>query len=179
MNAWWKPIGFGLVVALLANVATTALIPRVIMSVAMKRMAETAGGANTLLNMPLVTPQNQKIVRSSPDLAYSTCVLDLTNGPISIFIGKGSDYASAAFYAANTDNIFTLSDKSIGPQGARILVQAAGTQAQTGRGEVVVTLPSQHGLLLVRRLAPSAQAMARVEQERARDSCKGVPALQN
>jgi uncharacterized membrane protein len=179
MRAWWKPICFGLVVAVLAHVATTILIPPVIMNVAMKRMAQASGGTNRLQNMPLVTPQNQRIVRSSPDLAYSTCTLDLTNGPVRIFIGKGADYASAAFYAANTDNIFTLSDRSIGPGGARIVVQAAGSLAQATAGEVVVTLPSARGLMLVRRLAPSAQAMARVELERANDRCAGVTAPQN
>jgi uncharacterized membrane protein len=179
MRARWKPICFGLVVAVLAHVATTILIPPVIMNVAMKRMADAAGGTNVLQNMPLVTPQNQRIVRSSPDLAYSICGLDLTKGPVRIFIGKGADYASAAFYAANTDNIFTLSDRSIGPLGARVLVKAAGTHVQAGRGEVVVTLPSPRGLMLVRRLAPSPQAMARVEVERANDSCTSAETAQN
>jgi uncharacterized membrane protein len=174
MKRWWKVICFGILVALVAHGATTLLLPSVIMSVAIKRIAQTAGGVNKLQNMPMVTPQNQKIVRSSPDLAYSTCALDLTQGPVRIFIGKGGDYASAAFYGANTDNIFTLSDRSIGPNGARILVHAAGMPAQEQPGEVVVTLPSAHGLMLVRRLAPNPQAMARVESERAKDSCVGT-----
>jgi uncharacterized membrane protein len=178
MSNWWKPICFGLVLALLAHVATTMAIPRVIMDIAIERIAEASGGTNRLQNNPLVTPQNQRIVRSSPDLAYSTCALDLSQGPVRVFIGKGSDYASAAFYGANTDSVFTLSDTSIGPNGAYILVQTQGAQIPAAPSEVVVTLPSQRGLMLVRRLAPSNQAMARVEVERAKDSCIAVAAAQ-
>ncbi|MCA3695553.1 MAG: hypothetical protein INF09_02715, partial [Aquidulcibacter sp.] len=41
-------------------------------------------------------------------------------------------------------------------------------------GEVVVSLPSDKGLLLVRRLAPSAEAFKRVQGERAKDFCRTV-----
>lgn len=178
MANWMKALGFGFLVAIVAHVATILALPNVIMNVALKRIAATASGVNNLYQSGMVTPQNQTIVRSSPDLAYSTCAFDLSDGPVRIFIGKGQDYVSAAFYGANTDNVFTLNDRNIGPQGARILVQAKGTQAQAERGEVVVTLPSKRGLLLVRRLAPTAQAVARVMNERALDSCVSVEVAQ-
>lgn len=174
----WKPICFGLVVAGIAHVATIMALPNAIMSVAMKRIAATAGGDNVLRNMALVTPQTQTIVRPSPDLAYSICALDLSQGPVRVFIGKGANYASAAFYAANTDNVFTLSDADIRPEGAILLLVSAGKGARPAPDEVLVTLPSDKGLLLIRRLAPTAQDFARVTAERAEDYCRSTTAVQ-
>lgn len=173
--SWWKPICFGLFMAGVAHLATIFALPNVIMSIAMKRIAMSAGGVNVLRNMALVTPQTQTIVRPSPDLAYSTCALDVSNGPVEVFIGKGADYASAAFYGANTDNVYTLSDRKIGNEGAKIIVVSKNAPDPHLNGAQLVRLPSDKGLLLVRRLAPNAQAFARVELERARDSCTAQP----
>jgi uncharacterized membrane protein len=171
MLAYWKPFAFGLFVAIIAHLVVIDMIPNVIMNVALKRIAATAGGANKLFHAPLVTPQNQTIVRPSPDLAYSTCALDLSKGPVRVFIGKGSDYASAAFYGANTDNVFTLNDRRIGPQGAHLLIVSARSPIQAQPGEEVISLSSDRGLMLVRRLAPSPDAFVRVVTERANDTC--------
>jgi uncharacterized membrane protein len=171
MKAAVKLIGVGLLVAIAAHVATIAVMPSVIMNIALKRIAEVSGGVNKLNHAPMVTPDNQRIVRSSPDLAYSTCVLDLTGGPIRIFIGKGADYSSAAFYAANTDNLIAINDRNVTGDGAHILVVSPQVSGIPKPGEQIVTLPSNKGLLLVRRLSPSADAYARVDQERAKDQC--------
>jgi uncharacterized membrane protein len=171
MRGWWKAVGFGLLVAVVAHVGTVLVVPHAIMSIAMKRTGETAGGTNTLYHTPKVTPQNQTIVRPSPDLAYSICALDLSNGPVHAFIGKGSDYASAAIYAANTDNVFTLNDRQIGNDGARLLIAGASSGVNAKPGETLVRVQGTRALMLVRRLAPSEAAFARVEQERAADDC--------
>jgi uncharacterized membrane protein len=178
MARFWKLILFGLVVAVFAHVATTMMLPSAIMSIALKRIAQTAGGTNQLFHAQRVTPQNQTIVRPSPDLAYSTCALDLTKGPVRVFIGKGTDYASAAFYSANTDNVTTLSDKKIGPDGANLIVVTPGQNADAIAGERIITLPSNKGLMLVRRLAPSASDFERVTRERSGDRCGAASALQ-
>lgn len=173
-SGWLKPLAFGVMLAVFGHLMTIGLIPSVIMNIAMTRIGEVSGGPNRLSHGMLVTPQNQQIVRSSPDLAYSTCALDLSGGPVRIFIGKGADYTSAAFYAGNTDNVFTLNDRKIGQEGARIMVVSARSPIAAQPGEVVVSLPSDKGLLLVRRLAPSAEAFKRVQAERAKDFCRVV-----
>lgn len=174
MPTWLKPLLFGLIIAIIAHVATILMLPNVIMNVAFKRIADNAGGINTLFHSPLVTPQSQTIVRSSPDLAYSTCALDLTNGPVEVFVGKGADYASVALYGANTDNVFALNDLKIGPQGARFMILSPYMPEIAAPGTQVIWLPSDRGLILVRRLAPNPAAYARVAAERAGDSCKPV-----
>jgi uncharacterized membrane protein len=178
MTRFLKPLMFGIVVMALAHVATIIALPIGIMSIALKRIAQTAGGVNQLYHNPKVTPQNQTIVRPSPDLAYSTCALDLSEGPVRVFIGKGKDYASAAFYAENTDNVDTINDRMIGPQGVELWVASARQPKPTFTTARVITLPSDKGLMLVRRLAPSDAAFAAVSQERAQDKCEGTQARQ-
>lgn len=174
MRAWLKPAMFGLFVAVVAHLLMIWAIPNIIMSIALSRIAATASGFNVLYHGAMVTPQNQSIVRSSPDLAYSTCALDLSKGPVRVFIGKGKDYASAAFYGANTDNVFTFNDSNIGPSGANLLIVSARSPRQAQVGETLVSLPGDKGLLLVRRLAPSPADYLRVAAERQDDRCTAV-----
>jgi uncharacterized membrane protein len=174
MRPWLMHVVVFLVMAVVGHVAATVAFPRAIMSVAVHRIIETAGGANTLFHGPRVTPQSQRIVRPSPDLAYSICVLDLSQGPVRVRVARGSAYASAAFYADNTDNIATLNDRSFGPEGAQFLVLARGMPPRAALGETIVMLPSNKGLLLVRRLAPTQADFDRVARERAGDQCAVV-----
>jgi uncharacterized membrane protein len=171
MGRWGKLLLFGAAVAALTHVIAIMALPNVIMNIAMTRIATTAGGVNKIVHNPRVTPKNQAIVRSSPDLAYSLCVLDLSKGPVRINLGKSADYVSAAFYGANTDNVFTLKDNRFGPEGARLIVAVEGAAVQQ-TGAVLVELPSEKGLLLVRRLAPNPEMFAHVDAERAGDTCE-------
>lgn len=168
---WLRNLALFAVMALIGHVVATLMLPSAIMSIALKQIAEASSGVNALYHGPRVTAQNQRIVRPSPDLAYSTCVLDLSQGPVRVQVGRGNDYVSAAFYAANTDNIATFNDRSFGPEGAKLLVLARGMAPRAVQGETVVMLPSNKGLLLVRRLAPTQADFDRVDKERAGDQC--------
>lgn len=171
MRSWWKPLVFGVTLGIVVHVITIIMLPNIVMNVALKRIAEAGGGPNRLFHSQLVTPQSQTIVRSSPDLAYSTCALDLTKGPVEVFIGKGKDYASVAFYADNTDNIFALNDRKMPAEGVRLLVVSDRAPRVMGRGAQVITMPGDRGLMLIRRLAASGDDYARVVRERAGDRC--------
>jgi hypothetical protein len=48
MSTWWKPVGFGMAVGVLAHIGTVLVVPNAIMGIAMKRIGETAGGTNKL-----------------------------------------------------------------------------------------------------------------------------------
>jgi uncharacterized membrane protein len=168
------PLLFGLAVAGTAHLLTIGAIPRVIMDVAMDRIAATAGGWNRIHHAPPVDAANQRIVRSSPDLAYSTCALDLSDGPVRVTMGKGADYASLALYDFNTDNVFTLNDRAMPAEGVRVLVVSDRSPVAAAPGETLVSLTGDRGLVLIRRLAPGPAAFARVAGERAGDTCAPI-----
>jgi uncharacterized membrane protein len=172
MSRWVKPALFGLAMAALGHLLAVASVPRAIMGVAMGAIAETAGGWNTWTHAPRVTPQSQRIVRSSPDLAYSSCAIDVSVAPVRIEVAPWGDYVSVALYDAQTDNVFTLNDAQMGAGGARLMIVGGRTPLIAPDGFTVVRLPSDRGLVLVRRLAPTPEAFARADAARQSDVCR-------
>ncbi|MBS45596.1 MAG: hypothetical protein CMH83_20980 [Nocardioides sp.] len=163
------------VVALVAHVGTVVASPRVVMAVAEKRLADQAGGRNTWLHAPRATPQNQQVVRTSPDLAYSACVWDLSDGPARITLPGWDEYFSLSLYQARTDNFFVASDRT-SPDGVDILLateqQAAATTAPDDVQLVVA--PSTTGVALLRYLAPTPAAFVAVDRVRREARCGGA-----
>jgi uncharacterized membrane protein len=184
MNRWIKPIAGAVLLAGMVHVATLFAIPYGLMLGVMRGAAEKAGGANTFLHARKTTPQNQTIVRPSPDLAYSVCSIDVSDGPVEVVVNRKAAPAVVALYATNTDMIWSTGDL-VGLPGDEAIAtplhlfitrdQAAASPPQ---GSTVVTVPSNQVLLLVRRLAPTAEAFAAVDAERQTDLCKLATAEQ-
>lgn len=158
------------------HLVAIGLVPRVIMGVAMERVAGQAGGWNKLFHAPRVSADSQQIVRSSPDLAYSTCALDLTDGPVRFAFTRdeGGSYASVAIYGANTDAVFVRNDREMPAGGLRLLIVGPRSPVAARPDEITVSVPSSKALVLVRRLAPDTDAFARADARRRDDSCMQV-----
>jgi len=160
--------------AIAAGVHAIALhtTPRAIMRVAMDRMAEPAG-RNAVVHAPEVTAESRAVVRPSPDLAYSICVFDLSDGPVDVTLPRADVYISLSLYAPNTDNFFRLSDRDMTGDltTVRIVTDAADAVSGDGGFDVVALSPAAKGVALVRRLVPSPDAWPEVEADRALISC--------
>jgi uncharacterized membrane protein len=133
-------------------------LPGYIMSTARDRLA--AGGIEThTWNMsPRVTPQTQTIVRPSPDLAYSLCLIDVSAGPVELAVPTWPEYGSLSIFDAYTDNVYAGSlDARLpdAPGTRRIIVALAGQAVEAEDGVDVVTVKKPEALALIRRLAPS------------------------
>jgi uncharacterized membrane protein len=174
MRRWPGVVLVAAICAGLAHLVALGLVPRVIMGVAMERIAEQAGGWNKLSHAPRVTARTQRIVRSSPDLAYSTCALDLTHGPARLLVNPSGGYASVAVYGANTNTVFVLNDRDMGDRPVRLLIVGPRSPVAARPGETTVSLPSPKGLVLIRRLAPTDADYARVDSARQQDQCQHV-----
>lgn len=173
----WVLLGVAaLIAAGIGHLLAIGLVPRVIMGVAMERVAAQAGGWNKLFHAPLVTASSQQIVRSSPDLAYSTCALDLTRGPVRFAFNRdeAGSYASVAIYGANTDAVFVRNDREMTADGLRLLIVGPRSPVAARPGEITVSVPSSKALVLVRRLAPDTDAFTRADAVRRSDSCMQV-----
>lgn len=167
-----------LTLAIAVTVHAVALFagPKIIMSIAMKRIA-AAGGVGHWNFAPRTTPETQRVVRSSPDLAYAACAWDVSEGPVRIRVAGSSDYASLSLYGDNTDNFFSRNDRTMGPNGAEIVLIAKGARPPVGVDPArIVIAPSRRGLALDRRLAPTAEAFARADAaRRAVNLCETLP----
>jgi uncharacterized membrane protein len=151
---WWAGVLLGAVVV---HFAAVAALPYAIMHVAMRRM-QRASAPNELAHGPLATAASRGIVRPSPDLAYSSLVFDVSERPLQVRVPLTPPYTSLSGFAANTDNFFAINDLTAGASSA-----------------LIVEAPSNRGILLVRRVVPSAEAFAEIDAVRRRASAVRVP----
>lgn len=167
---WGRYILGALIVATIVHFAAIIAMPRVLMNVAMQRLGE--GGSNTWRLGERVTVGTQRIVRSSPDFAYSVCVYDLSAGPVVISAAPWNEYWSLSLYGDNTDNFFVIDDREA-RYGAEITLVKRGTPHPEG-ASMVVESPSARGIALMRRLAPTASTYSAAARVAAEDVCAAV-----
>lgn len=127
MNAGLK---YALAFALAAgvgHVATILAAPPAIMHVALGKLSQDRSVINRFVFGERVTQQSRNVVRPSPDLAYASCVYDLSDGPLLVSAAPSPDggYVSISVFDARTDNIAVF-DTSQFPQGIRFVLAREG-----------------------------------------------------
>lgn len=141
-----------------AHVVILNALPGYIMSQARDRIAEGGVGIHAWQMSPRVTPQTQTIVRPSPDLAYSICLIDVSDGPVTLSVPTWPEYGSVSIFDADTDNVYagSLDARLPDAPGMRtIMVALEGQQVEVAEGVDLVTLKQPEAFALIRRLAPS------------------------
>ena len=151
------------------HVGTILAAPRVIMGKAMEKMS-LAGPPNQFHFGPRTTSHARAVVRPSPDLAYSSCVYDLSHGPILVSAAPtpGGGYVSLSVFDARTDNVAVF-DSLSHPDGIRFVLAMPGQAVPADLA--VARSPSARGIILDRRQAPSAEAFALADAARRMDRC--------
>lgn len=171
MTGWGKYVVAALLVAVVTHVVVIFATPNVLMDVAFKRLG--AGHYNAWRLGERVTQASRTIVRPAPDFAYSACPYDLDNGPVRIHVTPWSDYWSLSLYANNSDNYFVIDDREA-HNGADLLLMRAGAAAPDHETATIVQSPSQRGIALIRRLAPTPDSYAAAAQVSHTDVCAGA-----
>jgi uncharacterized membrane protein len=152
-----------LVTAMLVHLLVVWATPRLIMRVVMHgATAQAMNMQNQAAFPPPVTAQSRTIVLPSPDLLYSVCVFDVSQGPVRITANPQlPSYWSIALYAANSDNFFVVNDRTAGrePVDLWLVAEAGGKQSRAlPAGSRVVVAPSSTGFLLMRVLTGNYEA---------------------
>lgn len=160
-----------LVVAAAVHVASVALLPHVIMNRTMGAIAHRTG-VNKMAHTPRPTAAARGIVRPSPDLLYSTCVFDVSGGPVRVHAnGMPSTYWSVSLFDDRTDNFYVINDRQAKSGGVDFLIAAPGTRADRAQLPIVVA-PSNRGLVLVRTLIDDDKRLAEIEAARRHAACE-------
>ncbi len=170
---WGAPILLGLILAAVTYHLTLVETPNLLMRLATWRVAK-AGSINHLLQTPLATAQSRAIVRPSPDLAYSSCPFDLSNGPVLIDVAPvPAPYWSLSVFDPRTDVAFVRNNVQAGGQAIRVaLIGDAGGQAPPGYEPVLVK--GNSGIALVRILIDNRAHFPQVDAARKASSCKAM-----
>lgn len=162
-------IAFVAGVAMIVYWTAIAAIPGTIMQLALGRLEQNAG-INTMGHAPLSTADRRIIVRPSPDLAYSTCLFDVSDGPVEISVDPiDAPYWSLSVYDEQTNAVFVRNDREAGERPVRIVLMRAGQTAPDGLETVRVS--SNRGLALVRTLVPERDAFEAIDADRRSARC--------
>lgn len=170
MTRWIGPALLAVLAAAAGWYGTLALAPEFIMGRAWDRLAEQAG-VNRMTHTPLVTAEKQTIVRPSPDLAYSVCAFDLSNGPLQVHAQPvAGHYWSLTVFDSQTNVAFVESDRDSKGQPVEIVLATAGQAVPAGVRKV--TMPSAKGVALLRVLLNDAADFEAVAQDRKQSYCR-------
>jgi uncharacterized membrane protein len=164
-----RMIVVGIAVAVASHFAVIAAAPYVLMGGAMKRVSREGTRINVWNHAPRVSEESRRVVRPSPDLAYSACVYDLSNGPVRVTAAAWDDYMSVSAFAANSDNFFVINDRQA-PQGVDFVLVEEGDDPPADAA-MVVESPSTKGIILQRRIAPTEERFALADAARQHDIC--------
>lgn len=170
MRRWALPLLLGLVLAFGAYRVVMVQFPRILMSLAMNRVSK-AGGYNTMTATPMATDKSRAIVRPSPDLAYSSCPYDVSNGPVLVDVEPvPAPYWSLSVFDARTDAVFVRSNIEAEGKPIRIAIAQAGQPVPDGMQAVRVKGTS--GIALIRILVQDRANFAAIDTARKLSSCK-------
>ncbi|MEE1876631.1 DUF1254 domain-containing protein [Altererythrobacter litoralis] len=170
MRKWLAPAMTGLALAIIAHIAVLHYAPRMIMDRAMERLSERGTALHAFSRSLRTTPQTQTVVRPSPDLAYSICLFDMRQAPqgLRVRMAPYANYASLSFFDAETNNFLTLR----GDGEAREVLLLPPQDGAAAAGTAIA--PTERGIILVRRLAPSAEEFAAAAEVSEGDDCEPV-----
>ncbi len=165
-----------LMVAVVMHVATVMAVPRIIMRVVMDRIGKIVP-VDAPFHAAQVTAAARNVPLPSPDLLYSSCVLDLAAGPVLVSVTPGAAYLSLALFDLRSDNVFVTNDQSSGDQNSggkpiSLLVTGPGQDVPAPAGAAVAKLDTSQGLLLVRGLAATPELAAISDKARHTLSCQ-------
>jgi uncharacterized membrane protein len=170
MRRWAFPLLFGLVLAGLAYQMALVAAPRLLMNAAIRRVV-ALGGVNVLRPAPMATAQYRTIVRPSPDLAYSSCVFDLSEGPVLVEAAPvPSPYWSLSVFDPRTDVAFVRNNRATRNGPIRIALARPGQNVPAGIE--TVTIDGERGIALIRILIERAEAFPAIDRARRASFCR-------
>jgi len=170
MKKWLAPLLVAIVFAAASHAAVLHFAPSVIMGRALDKMAARGTPVNGFSLGPRTTPQTQTVVRPSPDMAYSACRFDLTRAPrgLRVRMNASPGYASLSFFDSATNNFLIVR----GEGATREVVLLAPGSSTTIPDTAVA--PTNTGVILIRRLAPTAADYEAVVKLAKGDRCDAI-----
>jgi uncharacterized membrane protein len=173
------PLAVGLIAAALGFWLALNAVPGFLMTKAMERIDAAGGEINGVWHGPITDETSRRVVRPSPDILYSVCLFDLSDGPIELTVPWPSDdsYASVSFYDADTNNFAVVNDRDVdGVETSDLTLNwfrdtpAAGVTPEEWLRDPIVS-PSFTGIALYRRVVSGGTSLEEADAERRAFDC--------
>lgn len=169
-RGWARPLLLAIVVGLTTWYATLLATPFVLMQIAERRVSQVSG-VNHMFDAPLVTARSRAIVRPSPDLLYSTCVFDVSNGVVVLDIEPiDAPYWSVSVFDHATNVAFVKNNLQTHNKALHLAIFRASQNLPAGYAPVKVS--GDHGIALLRILVDRAKPIDMINLQRRRSTCR-------
>jgi uncharacterized membrane protein len=146
MNERTRSIALWIVITLLLgaaiHVGVVVAIPEII-GVYLRSLAES----NTLVHAPRPSADYNPVRRSGPDIVYSACPFDLSEGPLHVTALVPDSYMSVSCFARNTDNFYVKNDRQVDGAFDFVLVRPGTAASATEAGEIVQSPTTTGGII--------------------------------
>lgn len=170
MTRWFVPLLVFAATAAAAWYGMLAVVTFGLMEGAVQRISAD-GGLNRMRFGNLSSPENQPIVRPSPDLAYSSCPFDLRAGPLLIdYVPVPGRYSSLSVFDGRTDVVFVRNDVQAGGKPVKVAIARDGQKVPAGIETVRVKY--DRGIALVRLLLANPAEIGALDAVRKQSSCR-------
>lgn len=168
IRRWLVPVIVALAVACATYAGVLAAAPHVLMMGAFKRLG--GGGVNRFYAVPLADEHARMVVRPSPDLAYSTCPFDLSEGPVLVDVQPvPAPYWSLSVFDMATNTAFVRNNLQSLSKPVRIALVAEGQTPPPG--VEAVRMPGTRGIALIRILVDNRARFPEIDRVRRTASC--------
>ena len=169
MARWTGPVLLGLIVAGATCYLGLVLTPDVLMGAAIRRVSE--GGFDRFSHVPLADASSRRIVRPSPDLAYSSCPYDVSTTPLLIDAAPvAAPYWSLSIFDSRTDAVFVRNGGQAGGKPFRVAIARAGQAIPAGYEPIRVN--GARGIALVRILVADRSTFPVLDRARRATVCR-------
>lgn len=157
--------------AVIIHIIAIFAVPNVIMGTLISRAGE-ANGINTIFHGKRADASSRQIVRPSPDLIYSMCVFDVSEGPIKLVAPLPTDtYWSLSAFDDNTNNFFVVNARQLSSNLVEFVLAREDYQSPTLGGPPVILSPSDTGVVLFRTLIQSEDRFEALNDVRKQATC--------
>ncbi len=150
-----------------AHIAAVWLLPRALMLGPIGLPLEEGAGINGIYHAPRADSRWRSVVRPSPDLFYSLCSFDLSQGPVRLRAEVPQTYWSLSLFAANSDNFYTLNDRQAG-SGSLEITLTDRPDSPAG----AIYSPTTRGVAVFRTLITGEEQLAQLDALRRRAACE-------
>lgn len=123
------------------------------------------GEPNTIVHGPQPSASFNPVRMSSPDLIYSACPYDLSDGPLRVTAPVSGTYMSVSCFALNTDNFYVKNDGQVGGKFDFVLVGPGAPQPEAPGSEIIRS-PTTTGGILFRYFIGDGSQNAMIESTR-------------
>jgi len=176
MRSWMQWIAGGFILALLVHILTIYALPSVLMDRAIQNMLVN-GPANTVVNHERIGADQRAGQLPNPDLLFSSCVYDVSQGPVKISAPVPVSFWLLSVYGGDGTPVVQLNESQVPGEVASLILVGPDVERNLSREPLkvpVITSPTERGIVVFRTMVNRESNFKYLEAARRRSKCVAV-----